>query len=770
LLKKIVLNDLKGSKLVSITIFSFILFASFVLSTVGIVAVNLNASINLFLEKSKAPHFLQMHMGDFDNERMDKFAQNNEYVLDYQALPFLNVDSSDIIINGERFSENSQDNGFSYQSENFDFLLDIDNSIIYPKEGEIYVPLVYFTNGNIKTGDCITVSGLNFIVKGAVRDSQMSSMLSSSKRFLVHQSDYEKIKHVGREEILIEFLLNNRSSIDLFQSSYFKADLESNGPTVTYSIIKLMNALTDGIMIAILSLIAFLVIVVSFLCIRLTLVSKIEDEYKTIGVVKAIGLRLSIIKRIYRGKYAIISVISCLLGLIFSLAFSGYFLQNIRMFFGENESTFPAVICALAGAVFIFLIVMLYVNRFLNKLKNISPARAINKGVVSDNVSSLKSFKLREQNILPTDIFLGINLILTRKKTYFTFILILIIASFVIILPNNIYSSMASDIFITYMGIGNGQVMMIFPGMNDLIDLNTVLENDPDIEEYVVYDNKSYEFMLNVNTVSKMWVTLGNQNKFPLLYTVGHAPQQNNDIALSYLNASSLGKKVGDSLTLIIEQQKKNFVITGIYSDITNGGKTARAAFSDDSKDSLSKSVIMNFKKDTPIKEKINSFEKNYPNAKIYHIESYRDAVFGSTLNSIKTAGITGMILSIGLTFLITLLFNNMLVVKDRRNISILKSLGFTYKSIRNQYTAGTLLIVFVSIIIGMILVNTIGQSVAGFFIQSMGIANFKFIPDLGFVLFITPFCILITVFLGINIAYRSIKIIKVSDYIKGEV
>ena len=151
MLKKIVLNDLKGSKLVSITIFSFILFASFVLSTVGIVAVNLNASINLFLEKSKAPHFLQMHMGDFDNERMDKFAQNNEYVLDYQALPFLNVDSSDIIINGERFSENSQDNGFSYQSENFDFLLDIDNSIIYPKEGEIYVPLVYFTNGNIKT-------------------------------------------------------------------------------------------------------------------------------------------------------------------------------------------------------------------------------------------------------------------------------------------------------------------------------------------------------------------------------------------------------------------------------------------------------------------------------------------------------------------------------------------------------------------------------------------------------------------------------------------
>ncbi|HHT25572.1 MAG TPA: FtsX-like permease family protein [Clostridiaceae bacterium] len=765
---KIIRNDLKGSKLISFTIFSFILFASFLLSTVGIVAVNLSASVNLFAENAKAPHFLQMHMGNFDSESMLSFAQNNKHVQDYQTMPFLNVDASDILVNGIRFSENSQDNGFSYQSENFDFLLDLDNRIIYPKESEIYIPLVYYINGNLKIGDNITVSNRDFTVKGAIRDAQMSSMLSSSKRFLIHPNDYEKIKSIGREEFLIEFLLNDLSSINMFQADYSNANLESNGPTITYSIIRLMNALTDGIMIAILSLIAILIVIVSFLCIRLTLTAKIEDEYKTIGVLKAIGIRLSNIKKIYQAKYTLLSFLGCVFGLILSFVFSGFFLQNIRMFFGENGAALPAAISAIIGAMFIFLIVMFYISRFLNRLKKMSPASAINTGIVSDSASKLKYFKLRKQKLLSTDSFLGLNLILTRKKTYLTFVIILIIASFVMILPNNIYSSLASDKFITYMGLGNGQAMMILPGSDQLNDLDTYLKNDQDVGDYAIYDNKSYEFMLDDNTVSKMWLTLGNHDQFPVLYTTGHAPQHDNEIALSYLNASGLEKEIGDTLSLIINRQRIDLVITGIYSDITNGGKTARAAFSDAVTPSLSKSVLMNFKQDISVNEKIKSLEQVYPNAKVYHIESYRDAVFGSTLNSIRTSGITAIILSIGLTFLITLLFINMLVVKDRQNISILKSVGFTYKNLRKQYMTGSLLLVIVSMILGMLLVSTLGQAIAGSFIQTMGIANFKFDINKLFVLFIAPICMVTTVYIGTGLTTRSIKEMKLSDYIRG--
>jgi len=767
MLKKIIQNDLKGSKLVSLTTFVFILFASFLLSTVAIIAVNLNSSVNLFMENVKTPHFLQMHMGEFDSERMHHFAQSNEHVLDYQTMPFLNVDASDISVNGERFTENSQDNGFSWQSENFDFLLDLDNKIIYPNEGEIYIPLVYDTNGVLKTGDRLTISGLDFTVKGAIRDAQMSSMLASSKRFLIHPSDYEKIRSVGREEFLIEFLLKDPASINLFQGDYANANLESNGPTITYSIIKLMNSLTDGIIIAILFLIAFLIIIVSFLLIRLTLTAKIEDEYKTIGVLKAIGMRLSMIKKMYRAKYALIASLGSAFGLILSLVLSGFFLQNIRLFFGESEHKVLAIISAVIASTFIFAVVMLFITLFLQRLKKLTPAAAINTGIVSDGASSLKHFKLRKQNLLSTDLFYGMNLILTRKKTYFTFVLILIIASFVMILPNNIYSTMASDKFISYMGLGNGQAMMVLAGKDDLNDLNSRLENDPDIETYAIYDHKSYEFMLDENAISKMWVTLGNHHLFPVLYTAGHAPEHDTEIALSFLNASSLDKKIGDTLTLIINQQKTDFVITGIYSDITNGGKTARATFSDDLSDSLSTSLVMNFRKDTSIDEKLKSFEQACPNAKVYNIKTYRDAVFGSTMNNIKISSVIAIILSVGLTLLITLLFVNMLVVKDRRNTSILKSVGFTNKSLHTHYISGSVLLVIVSMIFGTVLASTLGQSITGAFVQAMGVANLKFNIDKSFVFFIAPICMVAIVYFGTNLGTRSIQKIKVSDYIR---
>ena len=767
MLNKIIRNDLKGSKLVSLTIFVFILFASFLLSTVAIIAVNLNSSVNLFMQNVKTPHFLQMHMGSFDGERMRHFAQNNEHVLDYQTMPFLNVDASDILVNGERFTENSQDNGFSWQSEHFDFLLDLDNQIIYPEKGEIYIPLVYYTKGILKTGDRVTIADQDFTVKGPIRDAQMSSMLASSKRFLIHPSDYEKIKSVGREEFLIEFLLKDPSSINAFQGDYANANLESNGPTITYSIIKLINSLTEGIIIAILFLIAFLIVIVSFLLIRLTLIAKIEDEFKTIGVLKAIGMRLSMIKKMYRAKYALIASLGSVFGLILSLVLSGFFLQNIRVFFGESENETLAIISAVIASLFIFAIVMLFITVFLQRLKKLTPAAAINTGIVSDGVSSLKHFKLRKQNLLSTDTFFGMNLILTRKKTYFTYVLILIIASFVMILPNNIYSTIASDKFTSYMGLGDGQAMIVLPGKDDLKDLNTHLENDQDIETYAIYDHKSYEFMLDENAVSKMWVTLGNHDLFPVLYTAGHAPQQDSEIALSFLNASSLEKKIGDTLTLIINQQKKDFVISGIYSDITNGGKTARAIFSDDVSDSLSTSLIMNFKKEVSIDEKLKSFERAYPDAKVYNIRSYRDAVFGSTMNNVRISSVIAIILSIGLTLLITLLFVNMLVVKDRRKISVLKSVGFTNKNLHTHYMTGSVLLVIISIVFGTILASTLGQSVAGAFVQAMGVANLKFNIDRSFVLLIAPLSMAAIVYIGTNLATRSIKKIKVSDYIR---
>ena len=74
---------------------------------------------------------------------------------------------------------------------------------------------------------------------------------------------------------------------------------------------------------------------------------------------------------------------------------------------------------------------------------------------------------------------------------------------------------------------------------------------------------------------------LGDHSVFPLAYAAGRAPAENNEIALSVMNADELGKTVGDVILIMIEGEERAFTVSGIYADITNGGKTAKAVFSD---------------------------------------------------------------------------------------------------------------------------------------------------------------------------------------------
>ncbi|MCU6340008.1 FtsX-like permease family protein, partial [Enterobacter quasiroggenkampii] len=121
--------------------------------------------------------------------------------------------------------------------------------------------------------------------------------------------------------------------------AYASSGLEANGPAITYSLFKTLNAISDGMMIGVILLVSVLVVAIALMCIRFTLLAKIEDDYREIGVMKAIGLRISDIKGIYLAKYAAIAAAGCVLGYALSFVFKGMLLENIRMYMGESENT-----------------------------------------------------------------------------------------------------------------------------------------------------------------------------------------------------------------------------------------------------------------------------------------------------------------------------------------------------------------------------------------------------------------------------------------------
>ena len=523
--KKLAKNDIKKSKLITTTITVFILIAAMLTSLAAALVTNLLGAIDNMLITAKSPHFMQMHTGGYDRDKLRLFVEAHDNVDVFQVIEYLNVDGAEIIIGENTLSWSVQDNGFSKQSMEFDFLLDLDNNIIKPADGEVYVPIYYMREGAAEIGDTMTIRGVSFSVAGFLRDSQMNAALVSSKRFLVSSNDFEKIRDFGIMEYLIEFRLKDISRVSLLESEYLSAGLPANGPpAITTSIIRLANAVTDGIMTAVLVLIGLLVILVAFMCIRFTLLAKVEEEYREIGVLKAIGLRASYIKRLYMVKYGVITGAACVAGFIVSLFIQNPFMENMRLYMGENNRFFLGLWFGMTGAALIFIVIMLYVNGVLRRFRKLSAAQAVRFGAPREKSKFIRGFTLSKSRLFSSNVYLGIKDVLSRKKLYLTMLSVLVISLFIINVPRNIHNTISARSFMTYMGIGDCDVTLGISqtltddvaGITDQIADN--LRGDNNILTYTVFICKMFDLIAEDGATRRLRVELGDHSAFPVSY------------------------------------------------------------------------------------------------------------------------------------------------------------------------------------------------------------------------------------------------------------
>lgn len=768
---RIIRNDISKSKLITLTTMIFVAAAAMLVSLSAILIVNLSSSIDSLMKQAKTPHFLQMHSGDIDAVRLADFAKQNSNVDEFQVLEFLNVDGARIVINGNSLADKVQDNGFSTQSEKFDYLLDLDGNVINVSDGEIYVPVGYMKDGTAKVGDKVVIDGKNFTVAGFLRDSQMNSLLASSKRFLVSKNDYAAIKDFGSTEYLIEFRLKDMSEIGAFETAYTSAGLEANGPTITYPLFKMLNAISDGLMIAVILLVSVLVVAIAFMCIRFTLLAKIEDDYREIGVMKAIGLRVSDIKKIYFAKYAVIAAAGCILGFALSFVFRGMLLENIRLYMGESDHSSLALFFGIIGILLVFLAIIAYVSKVLKRFRKISAAEAIRFGTSQDKSAGAKYFCLSRNGLFNTNVFLGIKDVLARKRLYATMLVVLVISTFILIVPQNLYNTISSKSFITYMGIGSSDIRIDIQQTDNIskktAEIVKTLERDKSITNKAVLSTKTFKAKTNEGLEEGIKIELGDHTVFPVEYTEGRAPVSENEIALSVINADELGKKVGDVITLVMEGKEKNLTVCGTYSDITNGGKTAKAVFSDDSADTMWSVIYAELSDKSLVREKTLEYAERFDFAKISGIDEYITQTFGTTINSIGKASFAAIVVALIITVLVTLLFMKMLVAKDRYSIAVMKSLGFTNSDITIQYVSRSVFVLILGIVLGMLLANTLGEVLASAVISSFGASSFNFIVNPLSAYLLCPLMMICSVLIATIIGTSRAGQIKISENVK---
>lgn len=768
---RMIRNDVRKSKGTTLITTLFVAAAALLVSLAALLAVQLAGSIDMLMVKSKTPHFMQMHAGLLDRERLASFAKQNGNVEDYQVLEFLNVEGARIVLGGETLADSVQDNGFSTQSERFDFLLDLDGNIIRPKAGELYVPVAYMKDYHIGVGDKAVIGGRELTVAGFLRDSQMNSSLSSSKRFLVSGADYAALLNQGSVEYLIEFRLKQLSELRTFEAAYASAGLEANGPAVTYPLFRMINAISDGMMIALILLMSALVVAVAMLCIRFTLLAKVEGDYREIGVLKAIGLRVKDIKKLYLAKYAAIAAVGSVLGYSLSLLLKGLLLEQIRLSMGESGHEGAALLAGLAGVLLVFLVILAYVSRVLARFKKISAAQAIRFGMPQERSAKAGGIRLSRSRRMDTNLFLGIKDVLSRKRLYATMLAVLVIAAFIMTVPQNLYSTISSERFSTYLGIGLADLRVDLQQTDDIsgksADIAKALEEDHAVVRHTVLATRTFTARLEKGTEERMYVELGDHEVFPVSYAKGKAPTAKGEIALSVQNGKELGKAVGDTLTLLVDGQESILTVCGLYSDITNGGKTAKAVFAAKSGETMRSVIYAKLADPAAVSGKVKEYAERFGYAKVSDIEAYMAKTFGSTIRAVGKAAYAAFAVALLLMFLVTLLFMKLLMAKDQGSIAIMKALGFTSGDITRQYASRAAAVLAAALVLGLILANTLGEVVAGAAISSFGASAFEFTVNPLTAYLVCPLAMAASVMLAALAGTRGAGHILISRHMK---
>ena len=768
MITKILKKDFKRKKKITIALYIFVLLSALLVASGSKMIMELTSSLNYLFVKSNVPHFVQMHAGENDQAAIDRWAAGNSLVERQQTVEMINIDGSNIYLGSQPTPETNSvmDAGFIKQNPSFDFLLDLDNQVIQVASGEIAVPIYYMQQADLKIGDKVRIANQafdkEFIVVAFVRDAQMNPSIINSKRFVVDEADFDTLKHnLGEIEYLIEFQLTDLSKISEFSNAYASSSLPKTGVAVDYNLFKKLNMITDGIVAAVIILVSILITIIALLCLGFTILATIEEDYREIGVMKAIGIQQQDIKKIYLSKYVVMAALAAVMGYLASLFLSQLFTANIMLYFGTAPKSLLQHFVPVIAVSLIFLIVVSFCMLVLRRFNQITAVEALRSGYMGEAQIHKGFLSLSKYKFFEVNIFLGLLDLSQRFKMFRLLIFVFFTCTFIIIIPVNLLNTIQSPSFITYMGLGRSDIRIDLRQSDDIVEryneLITYIKNDPDVARFSPLVTSQYKVINPEGAQENISVETGDFSIFPLAYLKGSAPNGENEIALSFLNSDQLQKGVGDPLRLVINSQEREMVVSGIYQDVTNGGRTAKAASLPVNPQNVLWYVVSVDVK-TGINAKLDEYSKAFYPARVTRLEGYLAQTFGNTIEQMRLITMVAFVIAIFVSILITSLFMRMLIAKDTGQIAIMKSIGASLMDVRAQYITRALLALNIGIILGTVISNTMGQYLVSALWSQMGASEIQFVIDPFQAYILCPLVLMIVVGITTLISIISIR------------
>ncbi len=728
--------------------------------------VRLIGASSSLMERADAPHVVQMHAGDYDEQQLERWVEQRSDVAHHQTMLTVGIDGADLSFDGEDQTTSIQQNSLVVPNAERDLLLDLTNEpITQVAPGTIVLPVIYAVQDGLEVGQSVRIDAADgfskeFSIAGFARDSIMNPAVASSKRLAVSPDDLAEVReHTGEVEYLMEFWLRDPDTqLAGFQKDYLDADMPRVGQMVDSATFRTLTMIGDGMVAAVVILVALLLLVVGALCLRFSFLTAAEQDYREIGVLKAIGVAARDIRRMYLTKYALLAGVASVLGLVGGLALTPLLTRNITQYMGSTSSVWSWLLPILA-ALAVFGALVLFVVVLLRRFDRISAVTALSAGATGDQ-SGATRLRLRRSR-MPVHLRLGVMDVVGRWPTYLLLFFVFAVSTFIMIVPVNSATTASAPDFIHYMGIGPVDLRVDLDHADDTSsdqfgEAVDQLVADPDVTALATMITTRNATVDSEGNASSLYIENGDHTRLPLIYADGRAPSSGSEIALSLLALNESGRDVGDTLPVEVDGQVRDLAIVGSYQDITRGGKTAKASLPTEGEEVMWYVVGIDLVPDANAAEVSQVYAEQLAPGTIADIDHWREQTLGPTARLLTVAAVVAALVAVSLAVLMTALFTRMLVARDTGQIAIQRAIGADDAGLRRQYLTRMLLVLVLGVIVGTVAANTLGETLfnlmfevmfGGFeaLMQGTSRIDFAVAPTLAYVLLPAVFLVAVT-------------------------
>lgn len=777
---KMLKNDFKKNPWNNLILFLFIGLSAVIAVTVTLMLVQLFTSITSMYETANPPHFLQMHKGDLVQADIDEFNSAYPGIEHWQTVSMINVYGDELTVsdeNGKRFtlSDCRLDISLVKQNENHDILLDGSRNKLEVSTGEIGVPVILLDEYDISLGDHITLqsgeTAKSFTVSSYAYDGQMNSTLCSSTRFLISDSDFtELFGSVGETEYLIEAYFTDSSQAAAYQTAYEQSgkNLPKNGQAITYTMIFLLSALTDLMMAMVFILTGILLIVIALICLRYAVLAELEDDMREIGTMKAIGISGHGICNLYLGKIRILTAAGCTSGFVLALFAVSMLTGHIRRTFGEQPLGMGSYGLAVLVSVLVYGTILLFARKVL---------RRIQKATVTDLLVTEKGFAaktrvkdgLRKAKRMPVNLLMGLHEV---RRGYGIVFGLLLIVSFLVVVPYRTVQTMEHEKFVTYMGSPVCDLLLEVEQGENLEERNhatetLLLEEEEHIDRIRSLRRVRLQAFTNAGELAGIHVDTGENAGDGLTYLTGKNPETETEIALSYLMADELGKAAGDAVILQINAETQEFSVCGIYQDVTSGGRTAKTVCTFPGEAAEKYIYQVDLVPTEDFSYRIDSWRAQLGSGySLENMEEFLRQTLGGVTLQVEQASRAVLLIGICLTILITMLFLKLRIAREAAAFAAKRTMGIPFSAICLQELYPVLFAGGMGAACGVFLAERFGDNmISGLFgMLGIGLKEITFVSAPVWQYFMIPAMLIATLVMvtfGVCSQIRKIDVVR---------